>query len=61
MLNRGDKIGIVCCSNGQKQYYADKIKSLETTLREMGLQPVFSAYIYERMCSAGQPRNGRML
>ena len=48
MLNRGDKIGIVCCSNGQKQYYADKIKSLETTLREMGLQPVFSAYIYEK-------------
>ena len=48
MLNRGDKIGIVCCSNGQKQYYADKLKCLETTLREMGLQPVFSDYIYEK-------------
>ena len=48
MLNRGDKIGIVCCSNGQKHYYADKLKCLETTLREMGLQPVFSDYIYEK-------------
>jgi len=48
MLNSGDKIGIVCCSNGQKQYYAEKLKCLETTLREMGLQPVFSEYIYEK-------------
>lgn len=48
MLNRGDKIGIVCCSNGQKLYYAEKLKCLETTLREMGLQPVFSNYIYEK-------------
>ncbi len=48
MLNRGDKIGIVCCSNGQKHYYAEKLKCLETTLREMGLQPVFSNYIYEK-------------
>ena len=47
MLNQGDKIGIVCCSNGQKQYYAEKLKCLETTLRGMGLQPVFSDYIYE--------------
>ena len=48
MLNCGDKIGIVCCSNGQKQYYADKLKGLENTLLEMGLQPVFSEYIYEK-------------
>ncbi len=48
MLNRGDKIGIVCCSNGQKHYYAEKLRCLETTLREMGLQPVFSNYIYEK-------------
>lgn len=48
MLNYGDKIGIVCCSNGQKHYYADKLKCLEVALRNMGLQPVFSNFIYEK-------------
>lgn len=48
MLNRGDKIGIVCCSNGQKHYYTEKLKCLETTLLDMGLQPVFSNHIYEK-------------
>jgi len=48
MLKYGDKIGIVCCSDGQKHYYAEKLKCLETTLRNMGLQPVFSNYIYEK-------------
>ena len=48
MLNYGDKIGIVWCSDGQKHYYAEKLKCLETTLRNMGLQPVFSNYIYEK-------------
>ena len=48
MLKSGDKIGIVCCSNGQKYTYAEKIKYLETTLKDMGLQPVFSDYIYEK-------------
>lgn len=48
MFKRGDKIGIVCCSNGQKQTYREKIKGLENTLTEIGLQPVFSDHIYER-------------
>ena len=48
MLNFGDKVGIVCCSNGQKTTYVDKIKYLEQTLKDIGLQPVFSDYIYER-------------
>lgn len=48
MLKYGDKIGIVCCSNGQKHYYAEKLKCLENVLRDMGLQPVFSDYIYEK-------------
>lgn len=48
MLNYGDKVGIVCCSNGQKHYYAEKLKCLENVLRDMGLQPVFSNYIYEK-------------
>lgn len=48
MFKAGDKIGIVCCSNGQKPSYAQKIGYLETTLTEIGLQPVFSNYIYEK-------------
>lgn len=48
MFKNGDKIGIVCCSNGQKQTYRGKIKILENTLLEIGLQPVFSDCIYEK-------------
>lgn len=48
MLKAGDKIGIVCCSNGQKQTYVEKLKRLENTLLEIDLQPVFSDYIYEK-------------
>lgn len=48
MLSYGDKIGIVCCSNGQKVTYQDKLQRLEETLKDMGLRPVFSDYIYEK-------------
>lgn len=48
MLKVGSKAGIVCCSNAQKREYREKINYLEKTLRSMGLQPVFSDYIYER-------------
>ena len=47
-MKRNDKIGIVCCSNGQKKIYAEKIKLLEKVLLDMELQPVFSEYIYEK-------------
>lgn len=42
------KVGIVCCSNGQKRAYEEDVKILEKTLQDIGLQPVFSDYIYER-------------
>ena len=47
MLKFGDKVGIVCCSNGQKKNYKEKIDYLEQTLKDIGLHPVFSDYIYE--------------
>lgn len=47
-MKKGDKVGIVCCSNGQKSSYCEKIGILCNTLEEMGLVPVFSAYIYEK-------------
>ena len=47
MNDKKNKIGIVCCSNGQKTSYADKIKMLGDILMGINLQPVFSDYIYE--------------
>lgn len=47
-MKKGDKVGIVCCSNGQKITYREKIELLRDTLEGMGLVPVFSDYIYER-------------
>ena len=47
-LKYGDKVGIVCCSNGQKHIYTDRIEQLKCTLAEIGLIPVFSNYIYEK-------------
>ena len=48
MITTGSKIGIVCCSNGQKKEYSEKIRRLEEILRSIGLQPVFSDYIYAK-------------
>lgn len=48
MMKAGDRIGIVCCSNGQKRSCATKIKQLEAALLKMGLYPTFSDYIYEK-------------
>ena len=48
MITTGSKIGIVCCSNGQKKEYFEKIRRLEEILRSIGLQPVFSDYIYAK-------------
>lgn len=48
MFKNGDKIGIVCCSNGQKRNYMEQIRCLESTLLAMGVQPCFSDYIYEK-------------
>lgn len=48
MLKQGDKIGIVCCSNGQRRTYEEKINRLVNTLNEIGLSPMLSDYIYEK-------------
>lgn len=48
MIAMGGKIGIVCTSNGQLKSYKDKIDELENVVRLMGLEPVFSPYIYEK-------------
>ncbi len=47
-MKKGDKVGIVCCSNGQKTSYREKIELLRSTLEDIGLVPVFSKFIYEK-------------
>ena len=47
-MKTGDRIGIVCCSNGQKSSYKEKTEYLETTLSKIGLRPSFSECIYEK-------------
>ena len=42
------KVGIVCCSNGQKKTAAPRVEQLKNTLLELGLFPVLSDFIYEK-------------
>ena len=48
MLKPSDTVAIVCCSNGQKSTYKSKITQLEYTLVSLGLNVIFSDYIYEK-------------
>ena len=52
MLQKGDKVGIVCCSNGQKQANQNKIEQLNEVLLSIGLYPVLSPFIYEKEYAA---------
>ena len=47
-MKREKKVGIVCCSNGQKKAAAPKIEQLKNTLLELGLSPTFGDCIYEK-------------
>ncbi|MCI8484786.1 MAG: LD-carboxypeptidase [Lachnospiraceae bacterium] len=47
-IPKGSKAGIVCCSNGQQRRYENEVKLLGNTLQKLGLQPVFSPFIYEK-------------
>lgn len=58
-MKKGDKVGIVCCSNGQSTAYKSRLKKLHETLIQMGLEPVWSEYIYEKdgvFCGTGKER-----
>lgn len=53
MLKYGDRIGIVCCSNGHKPSYGENLKRLETILLKMGLRVTFSDCIFEKQNGIG--------
>lgn len=48
MLKKGDKIAIVCCSNGQHPESKEKLEILLNTIRNIGLIPVCSKFIYAK-------------
>lgn len=41
-------MGVVCCSNGQKQEAGEKLAALDRILCEIGFCPVWSKHIYEK-------------
>lgn len=47
-IKLGDRIGIVCCSNGWEKRKEPKMRRLEAILLGMGFVPVFSPYLFER-------------
>lgn len=47
-IKPGDKIGIVCCSNGWERRKEAKFRRLQEILLGMHLVPVISPYIFER-------------
>lgn len=48
MIKKGSKVALVCCSNGQVLSNKTKLRRLHNTLIEMGLEPVWSDYIYAK-------------
>lgn len=48
ILNYGDKVGIVACSNGLDESNKCKMKKLEVTLNSFGLKVEFSDKIYKK-------------
>ncbi len=47
-MNDIKKAGLVCCSNGQLKIYKKDIESLDAKLRNIGIAPVYSDYIYSK-------------
>lgn len=64
MFEKGNKIGIVGCSNGQLKSNEDKVNLLLNRITEMGLEPVCSEFIYESdsyFSASGKERAGTLM
>ncbi|CUP23684.1 S66 family peptidase [Clostridium disporicum] len=48
LLQKGDKVGIVACSNGQSLLNKERINELLKTLKSINLNPICSDYIYAK-------------
>lgn len=47
-MKTGDKVALVCCSNGQAVTYREKINKLQDTITQIGLVPIMGKCIYEK-------------
>ena len=54
ILNNGDKIALVICSNGKNIEDKDRLEKLKNILVEMGLVPIFTKYIYRDKFGHGE-------
>lgn len=59
MLKQGDRIGLVACSNAMEQSEAEQLQELVDTLKEMGLVPVLSPYLFRRYSVFGAEAQAR--
>lgn len=48
LLETGNKVALVCCSNGQSRRNEGNIRQLENVLQQAGLTVVYSPYLYEK-------------
>lgn len=46
-MKQGDTIALVCCSNGQRRGYENRIQDLIKQFEDMGLSVLSSLYLYE--------------
>ena len=58
-MKKGDKIGIVACSNGLKESSRPEMEQLKITLEGLGLTPVFSEYLYAKDSAESGTRQQR--
>ena len=58
-MKRGDKIGIVTCSNGLKESSRPEMEQLKITLESLGLTPVFSEYLPKMARKVERASSGR--
>lgn len=59
LIEKGSKIGITVCSNGQQKSNEEKINGLLKLIRDIGYEPVCTEYMYEEtsyFCTTGRKR-----
>lgn len=63
VLNNGEKVGLICLSNGLSEQMDRDINKLCTVLQKIGLQPVCSPYLYkgESVFSAEAEQRAKVL
>lgn len=60
ILKDGDKVGLVCLSNGLAKEMEENIQCLCNVLQEIGLQPICSPYLYKTTSVSSAEPNQRV-